>query len=132
MNHHPGFRVENGSTIRFVVIRRVVIDLQQRFNWNDLTLVQQVQVSRIDRAGLDLLVSQSRVSKEFRKSFVQPDWQVAEVQTQQCVRIFMVEGVKRIISFRIDAQNDIVLVLPRLIHSGVMNVALHFPFFREK
>ena len=88
-------------------------------------------MSRVDCPCFDFFVSQRRVSKELRKPFVQPDRQVAEIQAQQRMRIFVVKRVKRIVAARIQSQDDVVLVFSRLIHSRMMNVAFYFPFFGQ-
>src|SRR5256884_9733980 len=46
-----------------VVVRRLVVDFQQSFNRDELALLEQVQVPRINCAGLALLLSQRRISK---------------------------------------------------------------------
>ena len=89
-------------------------------------------MSRIDRSGLALFVAQGGVSEEFRQAFVEPEGQVAEIQAHQRVRILVVQRVKGILTLGIQPHHHVILVFARLVQPGVMDVALHFPFFRKK
>src|SRR6266446_1627139 len=64
MNYGPRFSIENGGPVLFVVVGRVVAHLQERFDGNQLALIEQVQVPGIYRASLDFLVAQRGVAKE--------------------------------------------------------------------
>src|ERR1700687_3407438 len=104
MNYGPRFGIENGGPVFFVVVRRVVSNLQERFDGYQLALVEKIQMPGINRAGFDFLVTQRGVTKEFSQPFVEPNRQAPEIQAQKGMRVFMVEGVERILSFRVQAQ----------------------------
>src|SRR6266404_7727977 len=104
MDYGPRFSIEDGGSVLFVVVGRVVANFQERFDGNQLALIEQVQVPGIYRAGLDFLVSQRGVAKEFGEPFVEPDRQAPKIQAQQRMRVFMVESVEGILSLRVQPQ----------------------------
>src|SRR5712664_3588124 len=130
MDYGPRFSIENGGPVLFVVVGRVVANLQESFDRNQLALIEQVQVPGINRAGLDFLVSQRGVPEELGEPFIEPDRQASEIQSQQGMSVFMVQSVEWILPFRVQPQEDVIFVLSLLIDSGVTDVAFHFPLFR--
>ncbi len=72
-------------------------------------------MSLIDCSDFRLLFTKPRIAVELRQALIEPKWQPREVQVQQCVRVLVIERVKRIFALRVHTQDHIMLVLPLLV-----------------
>jgi hypothetical protein len=123
----PGLRIKDGSAILFVVIGRVFVDLKKSFDRDEFVGAKDFQVSARNVAELNFFIADLSVAEEFGEAFVHPEGQIAEIEAEECVGIFVIDDFVGILALDVGANDDEIALFAGNVEAGGMHVAFGLP-----
>ena len=121
MDQSPGLGVKGSSLAALVVIRRVVVDREQRAQRKQFLFPQRLEVIRNQLAEMDLSIFfDIKTAVVLRQTFVEPKRHVARRVIDQQVHVFVIDHTERILT-RFGRERDVVYVLAFLKIAGIVS-----------
>lgn len=128
----PGLRIEDGSAVLLVVVRGILVDLKKRFERDEFVGAKDFQVRTGSLAHLDLFIANYGVANIFGEAFIHPNREVAEIQAEEGVSIFVIDNFVGILALGIGANDDEIALFTGEIEAGGVGVAFGLPKVGEK
>ena len=107
----PGFGIEDRRLIRFVVIGRAMVHLEQHLEGEQLVFPEQPHAGFTGQSQFQLFFPNGGIAIELRKPFIEPHWNAAGVEVLEDVHIFVINDVERIFPFSVEPQRNVMLFL---------------------
>jgi hypothetical protein len=101
MHEHPRFGVEDVHLVAFVVVRRLVINREQRAQGKELGVAekQHVVVNQIAQQHAAILLRNIERAVVLRQAFVEPKWdRAAHGVVDQQVNVLMKDDAERLVA----------------------------------
>jgi hypothetical protein len=109
VGERPGFGVEDGALLLFVVVGRGVVDFEQSGERKEAILAEVEDVVRAGLAEEDIFFVDVRVLVELGEAFVEPKGNPGGL-AEHVVGVFVIDGGEGMLAFSVEAEKNVVFV----------------------
>src|SRR5580704_10727540 len=124
VSESPGFGIENGSPILFVVVGRVLIDAEQNWKRHQAVTPQKKHISGARLSQHNFFIAYFRVLIKLSQTFVEPEGQPLCGPAAKEVSVFVINRCVGMLALRIEPQQNVVLIRRPHEKAGKLNLTL--------
>src|SRR5882757_7088281 len=124
VDERPGFGIEDGSLVLFVVVGRVVIDGEENRQRDQAVLTQVENIILAGLTEIDVLALDVGVLKELGDAFVEPKGYPLRRAPKGEVRVLVIHGGEGVLLSGVETQQDVVLLRTGLEVAGEVEFSL--------